>query len=307
MSEEVKMNELYHHGILGMKWGIRRTPAQLGHTPSGGSKDSTKARVKAIKGTANAKAKRIAEAGKRQAKIDKAQAKANAKISKAEEKYKTNKEEHKSKSISEMTDQEIRDKISRIRLERELKSLQPEQISRGKRFVQSVSKDVVGPAAKDAGRRILTDFFDKKGHELLGISNKEAKDGAAELKKQAEMLNNKKKINELNKYFANEEKRQSEAKAAEKKAREESKAAKKDSDRKYKMKKFEYDQEYKTQKQREKAQRKEERQRKRDERDERELEEWWKKNKPKKTQDISNAQKQIGQRYIAGLLEKKDD
>lgn len=24
-------DEFYHHGIKGMKWGIRRTPAQLGH------------------------------------------------------------------------------------------------------------------------------------------------------------------------------------------------------------------------------------------------------------------------------------
>lgn len=27
-------NELYHHGIKGMKWGVRRTAAQLGH-PTG--------------------------------------------------------------------------------------------------------------------------------------------------------------------------------------------------------------------------------------------------------------------------------
>lgn len=296
MPEEVKMDELYHHGIKGMKWGIRRTPTQLGHKPSGGSDNLTKARIKAIKGAANAKTKRIAEAGKRQAKIDKAKEKANAKIAKAESKYKINKEEHNSKPISEMTDQEIRDKITRIRLEMELKSLQPEQVSKGKRFVQSVGKDVVGPAARDAGKRILTDFFDKKGHELLGIDKKEAKDGAAELKKQVEILNNKKKINELNKYFANEKKRQSEDKAAEKQA-----------ERDYKAKKMQYDFEYKEQKRKEKEQQRRERQRERDERDERDLEEWWKKNGPKKTQDISNAQKQIGKRYIAGLLEKKDN
>lgn len=35
-------NELYHHGIKGMKWGVRRTPAQLGHRPSMGSRAKTK-------------------------------------------------------------------------------------------------------------------------------------------------------------------------------------------------------------------------------------------------------------------------
>ena len=38
-------NELYHHGIKGMKWGIRRTDAQLGHEPVNLHK--TKKRVEA--------------------------------------------------------------------------------------------------------------------------------------------------------------------------------------------------------------------------------------------------------------------
>lgn len=33
-------NELTHHGILGMKWGVRRTPEQLGHKTGNGKKGS---------------------------------------------------------------------------------------------------------------------------------------------------------------------------------------------------------------------------------------------------------------------------
>lgn len=34
--------ELYHHGIKGMKWGVRRTPEQLGHRTSNRSASSNK-------------------------------------------------------------------------------------------------------------------------------------------------------------------------------------------------------------------------------------------------------------------------
>ena len=44
-------SELYHHGIKGMKWGVRRTPAQLGHKPSKLTTSQRKSEMKKMSDT----------------------------------------------------------------------------------------------------------------------------------------------------------------------------------------------------------------------------------------------------------------
>lgn len=221
-----------------MRWGVRRTPAQLGHKPSGNRKTKDKAR--SITDEANERVRKIKAMGRAQSRITKAEERAAAKIAKAEAKYlpkKKSNSENKPKSISEMSDAEIRDRINRIRLENELKSLSPQQVSKGKQFVNSIMKDVIGPAARDAGKRLATDFLQKKGAELLGLNKKDVEDVATTLQKEVSYLTNLQKKDVLTEYFDNkrrkadaEAKTKTKEKEAEKQAEQEAKDAKKQSE-----------------------------------------------------------------------------
>ena len=121
-------NELYHYGVLGMHWGVRRTPEQLGHrTKSSGSAGSAKARVRVNK--------------------KKAKAESEEKPMTAEEKAKKKENILRSRNAKELyankdlfDDQELRTAQRRLRLEKQSKDLTPKQKSRGEAYVDAVIK-----------------------------------------------------------------------------------------------------------------------------------------------------------------------
>lgn len=57
--------ELYHHGIKGMKWGVRRTPEQLGHNTAKGKREAAKRELKRLSSEGTAAEKRARKEDRR--------------------------------------------------------------------------------------------------------------------------------------------------------------------------------------------------------------------------------------------------
>lgn len=211
-------NELYHHGIKGQKWGVRRyqnedgslKPAGKKRYGSDGMKDAKKAVakvVKSIKKTSSAAAQKVSDAAKNasealKAHNEKVKAEKQAKLAKVNEVKKSN--ALKNKPISEMTDVELKAAIARLQLENSYRTAMSQAtqasntVSVGKKIANALSNTwskSISPAIGEATKNVLKPYLEKTLKDRLGLDddnkNKKRQEYADELAREAKIAQNK--------------------------------------------------------------------------------------------------------------------
>lgn len=143
-----KEKSLLHYGVLGMHWGIRRTPEELGHRPRRSAGDRIRSSI------ANVKEKRRA--------------------------YTATKASKTVIDVSSMSDEDLNKIVNRLQLEKRysdlMKELHPKQSSRLKRILVDLADKSVRQIGEKALTKAINNAFTTK-------EEKDAARAAKELKK----------------------------------------------------------------------------------------------------------------------------
>lgn len=180
MADYIIVNgELYHHGVIGMKWGRRRYQNKDGTLTAAGKKRYDKEMEKA-----KAEQKVLKNKERTQAKIDKLNAlkkdnedrKAALDGPSATEKVKKTAKaakDAKKRTIKDLSDAELQAKVDRLQLEKRyrdlMKEAKPPQSHKGKDFIEKV----IVKTGEDLAPQITKHYASKLINNLIGDTDKD--------------------------------------------------------------------------------------------------------------------------------------
>lgn len=155
------MNDtLQHHGVPGQKWGVRRYQNKDGSLTPAGKKRADKIKSKYSK----LRDEYTGLTGKR--------------LMKKPSPKTPEQNKPKTKTVDEMTIEELRSKTTRLNAEKDYieavrnrNSLTPKQTSKGKEFMKKVMDEAIIPAAMDTGKQIVKSYMVKYANKKLKFDN----------------------------------------------------------------------------------------------------------------------------------------
>lgn len=238
----INTDDLYHWGIKGMKWGVRRY-----QNPDGSLTEKGRKRYANPDGSLNKKGK------KKFGNSVKTTDSAGSKTSSGESASATKREQ-----TSDMTDSELQNRVNRLRnedayrdlskklgydspkteldvkiaemekqkryleLQRDIKNLTPKKVSKGQQIIDTLMKKVIEPAATEAGKKLVSQYLTEAGAQVLG---KTAKKEAAKIEKTVEKSTERVKEKEAKQQAKEESKAEKQASKQQAKEEPKTKAA----------------------------------------------------------------------------------